>query len=167
MYTCINRIEQYNDHTRIMLGIQFRSSFNIFKVLTGFKTLVFFTNSILAEFQVGFLPLFCHFLITNNLDWFWIGCRHKNIMLILVFLKTPFLIPHFSYYKIMTFLDMLSVILLSVPIKLISTLVWPDLWFVEKTKVGSIASITKTSSTKIGAVSFYEVSFFWGCSSSL
>ena len=122
MYTCINRIEQYNDHKRIMLGIQFRSSFNVFKVLTGFKTLVFFTNSILAEFQVGFLPLFCHFLITNNLDWFWIGCRHKNIMLILVFLKTPFLIPHFSYYKIMTFLDMLSVILLSIPIKLISTL---------------------------------------------
>ena len=39
---------------------------------------------------------------------------HKNIQLILGFLKAPFLVQHFSYYTLMTFLMMLSVVLLSV-----------------------------------------------------
>ena len=38
---------------------------------------------------------------------------HKNIQLMLEFLKAPFLVLHFSYYTLMTFLTMLSVILLS------------------------------------------------------
>ena len=37
----------------------------------------------------------------------------KNIQLMLDFLKAPFLVLHFSYYTLMTFLMMLSVILLS------------------------------------------------------
>ena len=40
------------------------------------------------------------------------GSLHKNIQLMLEFLKGPFLVLHFSYYKLMTFLMMLSVILL-------------------------------------------------------
>ena len=36
---------------------------------------------------------------------------HKNIQLMLEFLKAPFLVLHFSYYTLMTFLTILSVIL--------------------------------------------------------
>ena len=41
------------------------------------------------------------------------GKLHKNIQLMLEFPKAPFLVLHFSYYTLMTFLTMLSVILLS------------------------------------------------------
>ena len=44
---------------------------------------------------------------------FWMESLHKNIQLMLEFLKTPLLVPHFSYYTLMTFLMILSVILLS------------------------------------------------------
>ena len=50
------------------------------------------------------------------------GNLHKNIELMLVFLKGLFLVLHFSYYTLMTFLTMLSVILLSVLMILLSTL---------------------------------------------
>ena len=46
---------------------------------------------------------------------------HKNIQLMGEFLKVPFLVLHFSYYKLMTFLMMLSVILLSMLMMLLST----------------------------------------------
>ena len=41
------------------------------------------------------------------------GSLHKNIQLMLEFLRAPFLVLHFSYYTLMTFLMMLSVTLLS------------------------------------------------------
>ena len=41
------------------------------------------------------------------------GNLHKNIQLMLKFFNGPFLVLHFSYYKLVTFLMMLSVILLS------------------------------------------------------
>ena len=41
------------------------------------------------------------------------GSLDKNIRLMLEFLKAPFLAPHFPCYTLMTFLMMLSVILLS------------------------------------------------------
>ena len=47
---------------------------------------------------------------------------HKNIQLMLEFLKAPFLVLHFSYYTIMAFLMILSVILLSMLMILLSTL---------------------------------------------
>ena len=47
---------------------------------------------------------------------------HRNIQLILEFLKGPFFVLHFSYYKLMTFLAMLSVILLSMLMILLSIL---------------------------------------------
>ena len=47
---------------------------------------------------------------------------HKNILLMLVFLKGLFLVLHFSYYILMTFLMMLSVILLSMLMILHSTI---------------------------------------------
>ena len=47
---------------------------------------------------------------------------HKNINLMLEFLKSLYLVLHFSYYTLMTFLMMLSVILLSILMILLSTL---------------------------------------------
>ena len=47
---------------------------------------------------------------------------HKNIQLMQEFLEAPFLILHFSYYTLMTFVMMLSVILLSMLMILLSIL---------------------------------------------
>ena len=51
-----------------------------------------------------------------------VGNLHKNIQLMLEFLKGLFLVLHFFYYTLMTFLMMLSVILLSMLMILLSTL---------------------------------------------
>ena len=83
------------------------------RLLTGFGMLVFFTSLNLMEFQVKYLTLFLLFSVIDGFEWFWIGSLHKNIQLILEFLKASFLVLHFSYYTLMTFLMMLSVILLS------------------------------------------------------
>ena len=50
------------------------------------------------------------------------GSLHKNIQLMLEFLKAPFLVLHFSYYTLMTFLVILPVILLSMLMILFSIL---------------------------------------------
>ena len=47
---------------------------------------------------------------------------HKNILLMLEFLKAPFLVLHFLYYTLTTFLMMLPVILLSMLMTLLSIL---------------------------------------------
>ena len=57
--------------------------------------------------------LISSFLSNRRLRVILDGNLHKNIQLILVFLKGLFLVLHFSYYTLMTFLMMLSVILLS------------------------------------------------------
>ena len=92
------------------------------RLLTEFGMLVFFTNLRLMEFQVRYLALFLLFLVIGGFRLFWMGNLHKNIQLILVFLKGLFLVLHFSYYTLMTFLMMLSVILLSMLMILLSTL---------------------------------------------
>ena len=84
--------------------------------------LVFFTNLRLMEFQVRYLALFLLFSVIDSFKWFWMGSRHKNIELMLEFLKAPYLVLHFSYYTLMTFLMMLSVILLSMLMILFSVL---------------------------------------------
>ena len=66
------------------------------------------------EFQARYLALFLLFLVIDDLQWFWMESLHKNIQLIGEFLKAPFLVLHFLYYTLMTFLMMLSVILLSI-----------------------------------------------------
>ena len=50
------------------------------------------------------------------------GSLSKNIQVELEFLKSPFLVLHFSYYTLMTFLIMLSVILLSMLMIVLFTL---------------------------------------------
>ena len=58
------------------------------------------------------LGLISYFL-SNRFEWFWMESLHKNIQLMLEFLKAPFLVLHFLCYTLMTFLMMLFVILLS------------------------------------------------------
>ena len=74
------------------------------------------------EFLVRYLALFLLFLVIGSFGLFWMGNLHKNIQLMLAFLKGLFLVLHFSYYTLMTFLMMLSVILLSMLMILLSTL---------------------------------------------
>ena len=69
-----------------------------------------------------FGALFLLFSVIDNLEWFWMESLHKNIQLMLEFLKASFLVLHFSYYTLMTFLMMLSVILLSMLMILLSIL---------------------------------------------
>ena len=92
------------------------------RLLTGFGMLVFFTNSGLMEFRVRYLALFLLFSVIDNFKWFWMESLHKNIQLMREFLKAPFLVLHFSYYILMTFLMMLSVILPSMLMILLSVL---------------------------------------------
>ena len=84
--------------------------------------LVFFTNLSLIEFQVRHLVLFLLFPVIDSFEWFWMGSLHMNIKLMREFLKAPYLVLHFSYYTLMTFLMMLFVILLSMLMILLSIL---------------------------------------------
>ena len=61
--------------------------------------------------QIFGLISFILFSVINSFKWFWMENLHKNIHLILEFLNAPFLVLHFSYYTLTTFLMMLSVIL--------------------------------------------------------
>ena len=51
--------------------------------------------------------------VIDDFEWFWMESLHKNIQLMREFLKAPFLVLHFAYYTLMTFLMILSVILQS------------------------------------------------------
>ena len=92
------------------------------RLLTGFGMLAFFTNLSPMEFQVRFLTLFFLFSIIDKFEWFWMESLHKNIKLMLEFLKAPLLVLHFSYCTLMTFLMILSVILLSMLMIVLSIL---------------------------------------------
>ena len=92
------------------------------RLLTGCAMLVFFTNLSLMEFQVRYLALFLLFSVIDSFVWFWMESLHKNIKLMLEFLKGPFLVLHFSCCILMTFLMMLSVILLSMLMIVLSIL---------------------------------------------
>ena len=78
------------------------------------------TNLSLTEFQVRYSALFLLFSVIDDFEWFWMESFHKIIQLMREFLKAPFLVLHFSYYTLMTFLMMLSVILLSMLMILLS-----------------------------------------------
>ena len=90
------------------------------RLLTGFCMLVFLTNLSLMEFQVRNLGLFLLFSVIGGFEWFWMESLHNNTQLMRQVLKAPFLVLHFSYYTLMTFLMMLSVILPSMLIMLLS-----------------------------------------------
>ena len=67
----------------------------------------------LIEFQVRYLALFLLSSVIDSFDWFWMESLHRNIQLMLEFLKSPFLVLNFSCSTLMTFLTIFSVILLS------------------------------------------------------
>ena len=92
------------------------------RLLNRFGMLVYFTNLSLMEFQVRYLTLFLLFSVIDSFEWFWMEGLHKNIQLMLEFLKSPFLVLHFSFCILITFLMMLSAILLSMLMILISIL---------------------------------------------
>ena len=92
------------------------------RLLTGFGMLVFFTNLSLMEFPVRYSALFLLFSVIDDFELFWMESLYKNIQLMLEFFKAPFLALHFSYYTLMTFLMMFSVILLSMLMILLSIL---------------------------------------------
>ena len=68
------------------------------------------------------LTLFQLSSLTDGFKWFWMKSLHKNNQLILELLKASFLVLPFSYYTLMTFLVILSIILLSMMMILLSTL---------------------------------------------
>ena len=74
------------------------------------------------KFQVRYLTLLLLFSVMDGFEWFWMGSIPNNIELMLEFLKGPFLVLHFSCYILMTFLMMLSVILLSMLMIVLSIL---------------------------------------------
>ena len=84
--------------------------------------LVFFTNLSLKGFKVRYFALFLLFSVIDSFEWFQMASLHKKIQLMLKFLKAPFLDLHFSHYKLMTFLMMLSLILLYMLMILLSIL---------------------------------------------
>ena len=92
------------------------------RLLTGFGMLFFFTNISPMEFEVRYLALFLLFSVIDSFKWFWMENILKNIQLMLEFLKSHFLVLHFSCCILMTFLMMLSVILLSMLTILLSIL---------------------------------------------
>ena len=65
------------------------------RLLTGFVMLIFFTNLSLMEFQIKYLALYLLFSVIVSFEWFWLESLHKNIPLMLEFLKAPFLVLHF------------------------------------------------------------------------
>ena len=71
--------------------------------------------------------LFLLFSVTDSFKWFFL---HKNMQLMLEFFQAPFLVLHLSCYTLITFLMMLSVILLSmlmIPLSILNVirhLIW-------------------------------------------
>ena len=92
------------------------------------------TNLSHMEFQVRYWALLLLFTVIGSFWWFWMSSVHKIIQLMLEFLKAPFLVLHFSWYTLMTFLMMLSVILLFDYTTLYSK--WSGFWSVATTSIG-------------------------------
>ena len=109
--------------------------------------LVFFTKVSLMDFQDRYLILFCLFLVTDGFGWFWMISLHKNIQLMLEFLKTPFLILHIYCCSVMSFLMVLFVILLSILI-ILSNL-WSGIWSVATTRISFWTWIWSTKHSRL------------------
>ena len=96
---------------------------DISKALTGFGMLVFFTKFLLMKFQVRYLFLFLLFSVMDNFEWFLIGSLKKYPVKSGLLQNSILIVPHFSYHILMTFLIMLSVILLSMPMLMICSII--------------------------------------------
>ena len=74
------------------------------RLLTGFGMLAYFTDLGLGEFPVRCLALFLLFSVVDGFQWFWMESLHRSFLLVLEFLKGPFLVLHFFCCILMTFL---------------------------------------------------------------
>ena len=83
---------------------------DIFKTFSKRWMLEFFPNLSLMKFQVRCLTLFRSFSVIAWGGCVWMGNLHKNIQLMLEFLKGSSLALPVSYYTLMTFVMSLSVI---------------------------------------------------------
>ena len=101
--------------------------------------------------NVSVLALFLLFSVIETFEWFLMGSLHKNIHLMLEFCKAPLLVQHFSKYTLMTFLMVLSIILLSMLMIILSTL-----------KSDQPSDLRHCIQENWSPDSFYEVSFSWG-----
>ena len=72
--------------------------------------------------SVRYLALFRLFSVIDGFEWFWMESLHENIQLMLEFHKASSSILYLSYYTLMKFMMMLSVILLPMPMILLSTI---------------------------------------------
>ena len=99
----------------LLIGLELLELYRLIyvRLSTGSEILVFFTKLKLMRFQVRYLDLFRIFSVKDGFEWLWMGSVRKNVQLMLMFLKAPFLVPHFSYSTSMTLLILSSVILLS------------------------------------------------------
>ena len=103
------------------------------------------------EFYVRYLVLFLFFLVVGDFRLFWMGILYHNIQLMLELLEDPFLVLHFSCYKLLIFL-MLSVILLSMLLLLSTQSVIRHLVFENKQNwLLKLNLIYKTQWTGVGS----------------
>ena len=51
--------------------------------------------------------LISSFLVIDSFEWFWMGSLHKNIQLMLEFLKASFLLHYLSYRSLLLYINYL------------------------------------------------------------
>ena len=90
------------------------------------------------------------FSVIYGSRWFWMGSLQKNIQLMLEFLETPFLVLHFSYYTLMTFL-MLPVIIYA------DATLYSLLWFHLAGLITLVLLMWKCMHLFLGKKSFFEM----------
>ena len=130
------------------------------RLLTGFGMLVFFTNLSLTEFQVRYLALFFLFSVIDGVEWFWMENLHRNTQL--MFLKAPYLVLHFSCNILMTFLTMLSAILISMLMILLFILSdqASDLW--QQLELASELESDLQGTAELGNLNLLYKTLDWG-----
>ena len=68
-------------------------------------------TGLLHKFKSYGISLLLLFSVIDSFQWFCNGSLHKNIQLLLEFLKVPFLALHFPYYILMTLLMFYQILL--------------------------------------------------------
>ena len=91
IFQVVGKFHQWSLYLRILeKGLRLKITALYYpRLLTGFGILVFFTNLNLMEFQVRYLALFLLSSVIDSFEWFWMESFHKNIQLMLYFLKAP------------------------------------------------------------------------------
>ena len=88
----VNKLQVYRQLIGLLIDLGLLELWHVIYpgLSSGFGMLVFFTNLNLIEFQDRYLVLFCRFSVIDCFKWLWMESPHKNIHLMLEFLKAPF-----------------------------------------------------------------------------